>query len=321
MMDRTLIAFVGAALAGGVALADPAPGSSAGSAGAASRFGGEVYELRAVLGEGVPTRTREGAFATTPRGTCPIEPALQNYVGFGEVSVPGFVQGEEAAAILNAPASHYPIEIVSIAIGWSSAFGGQPDTLENALKLYAGTLPNPGDAQFVAAGPVLVDGAINEFDITGFVGNRVIPSGPFMASLEFLNNSISGGPAPLHDNAGCQSGKSAVKVNGLVWFDNCTLGVSGQWVINVKYRRTECGIIDCNGNGIHDPFEIAQGLASDCNMNGIPDECDIAAGAPDLNMDGILDECQIACEGDLTGDGLVNAGDLAVLLSRWGACP
>ncbi len=288
---------------------------------APTRLSAEVYEITTVIGGADGLTVEPGFFSGNVRGDCPVEPNLQNYVGQGSVSVPGFTPTEEMAVILNAPASHYPIEIVSIGIGWSSPGGGQPDQLESALKLYPNGLPTPGNAQFVAKGPVLSDGAINEFDITGFAGNRIMSSGPFMASLEFLNASINGGPAPLHDNAGCQIGKSAVKVNGAVWLDNCSLGVNGQWVMHVKYRRTECGITDCNGNGIHDPFEIAQGLAPDCNENGIPDECDIANGAPDTNMNGVPDECEPDCIADFNGDGNVDSADLAVLLAAWGACP
>ncbi len=297
-----------------------APAIAEGDAHPASRLSEEVYEVTTVVG-GSNAPVLPGFFGGDVRGDCPIEPDLQNYVGTGTTSVPGFTPSEELAAILDAPADHYPIEIVAIAVGWSSPGGGQPNSLESALKLYSAGLPNPGPAQFIAKGPVLVDGAINEFDVTGFVGNRIINSGPFMASLEILNASQSGGPAPLHDGAGCQPGQSAVKVNGSTWFDNCTLGVSGQWVIHVKYRRTECGITDCNNNGIHDPFEIAQGLAQDCNMNGIPDDCDIANGAPDINMNGVPDECEAPCVGDLNGDGDVDSGDLAELLASWGTCP
>jgi hypothetical protein len=52
--------------------------------------------------------------------------------------------------------------------------------------------------------------------------------------------------------------------------------------------------LDCNGNLIPDPVDIAVGTSKDCNGNGIPDECDIAEGrSTDVNSDGIPDECQI----------------------------
>ncbi len=96
---------------------------------------------------------------------------------------------------------------------------------------------------------------------------------------------------------------------------------------------------DCNGNGIPDADDIANGTSDDCNENGIPDECELASGdAHDCNLNGTLDECEIAanpqldadgsgildeCEdrGDFNGDGVVNTIDLLALLAAWGDCP
>lgn len=55
----------------------------------------------------------------------------------------------------------------------------------------------------------------------------------------------------------------------------------------------------------------------DCNLNGIPDSCDIAGGATDFDQDGRIDRCEMA-RGDLNLDGLVNAIDIAIILSYWG---
>jgi hypothetical protein len=55
----------------------------------------------------------------------------------------------------------------------------------------------------------------------------------------------------------------------------------------------------------------------DCNGNGINDLCDIADGWADANEDGILDNCQFA-SGDLNLDGAVDAVDLVIILSGWG---
>jgi hypothetical protein len=53
-------------------------------------------------------------------------------------------------------------------------------------------------------------------------------------------------------------------------------------------------LIDCNGNLVPDPVDIAEGTSKDCNGNGIPDECDIAEGrSTDVNDDCIPDECQL----------------------------
>ncbi len=51
---------------------------------------------------------------------------------------------------------------------------------------------------------------------------------------------------------------------------------------------------DCNGNGLPDDDEIAQGLVVDCDGNGRPDECDLAEPDADLNGDGVLDACEVA---------------------------
>ena len=55
---------------------------------------------------------------------------------------------------------------------------------------------------------------------------------------------------------------------------------------------------DCNGNGIDDAVDIANGT-TDCNGNGIPDSCEIAAGVPV-----ICNACYANCDGvgGLTGN-------------------
>ncbi len=86
---------------------------------------------------------------------------------------------------------------------------------------------------------------------------------------------------------------------------------------DVYYLRI--GDYDCNGNGIGDTEDLANGDSADCNDNDIPDECEIAAGAvPDKNGNGIPDECEIP--GDIDGDGMVGISDLLILLASWGLC-
>ncbi len=54
----------------------------------------------------------------------------------------------------------------------------------------------------------------------------------------------------------------------------------------------EAGFDDCNGNGVPDDLDIANGTSDDCNVNSVPDECDIADGtSQDRNGNGIPDEC------------------------------
>jgi len=65
---------------------------------------------------------------------------------------------------------------------------------------------------------------------------------------------------------------------------------------------------DCNGNGNDDRVEIAQGLLVDSNADAVPDICQC----------GSMPELPTCCVGDIFADGIVNGGDLGVLLSYWG---
>ncbi len=84
--------------------------------------------------------------------------------------------------------------------------------------------------------------------------------------------------------------------------DYCQM-ISDRVGANVAYAATfngeqdvwylRIGDYDCNGNGIPDSVDIANGTSQDCNGNGIPDECDIASGtSKDVNHNGIPDECE-----------------------------
>ena len=53
---------------------------------------------------------------------------------------------------------------------------------------------------------------------------------------------------------------------------------------------------DCNGNGVNDGCDLADGTSLDCNGNGRPDECDIADGTSgDCDGNGVPDECETDC--------------------------
>ena len=194
-------------------------------------------------------RAKEGALllfalalAPPASAQCPQEPPLFNYNGGSAVVCPCFIPGEEAGVVLNAPAAHYPIEILKIRVGWASQFGGSPQTLEQALHLYAAGLPNPGAAQFSLPGPLLTDGFINEFDISATPGNKIIGSGPFTIALEFLNTNAGQifSPSVYSDGNGCQGGKNVIFAIPGGWTDACTAGVTGDWVMEVIYRPVNC---------------------------------------------------------------------------------
>lgn len=183
------------------------------------------------------------ASATAARAQCPEDPPIRNDTGGGRVVCPCFVEGEEAAAIFDLPASAFPIEILRVGVGWGSQFGGTGASVEDSLNVYEDALPSPGAPIFSLAGPQLVDGSINEFDLEPFVGEIVVQDGPFMVSLRFLNSN-AGNPfaaSVVHDGNGCQPGKNAIKANPGGWLDACSQGVTGDWVFYVAYRSLDCG--------------------------------------------------------------------------------
>jgi hypothetical protein len=179
-------------------------------------------------------------FAPPGRGApCPEEPKLQNFTGTSRLVCPCFASGEEAGVVLDAPADHYPLEILRVGVAWGSATGGSLPSLEGAIHVYGKGLPDPGKPVFRLPGPVLEDGFLNEFTLAP---PPVIASGPFTVSLQFANSNASNPLAPsvLHDGNGCRPGKNVVLADLLGWTDSCSLGVSGDWVLDVVYRRVEC---------------------------------------------------------------------------------
>ncbi len=70
-------------------------------------------------------------------------------------------------------------------------------------------------------------------------------------------------------------------------------------------------MLDCNGNGVLDACDAAEGSGSDCNCNSVLDECEIEDA--DCNNNGVLDECDIAdgTSDDCNGNGSPDACDLA----------
>ncbi len=183
------------------------------------------------------------AFATsTVFSQCPEEPPLQNFTGAGTVVCPCFVPGEEAGAVLSAPGGDYPIEILRVGIGWGSQFGGAPQSLESAINIRAGGLPNPGSPIASISGPVMTDGFINEFDFEPLPGKVLVNSGPVTATLQFQNSNSGDifAPSMVHDGNGCQASRNVVFAIPGGWFDACLLGVSGDWVVYVVYRPDSC---------------------------------------------------------------------------------
>jgi hypothetical protein len=92
---------------------------------------------------------------------------------------------------------------------------------------------------------------------------------------------------------------------------------------------------DCNNDNIVDYGQILQGQLADANTNGIPDICEgPTCNDIDLNLNGIVDGGDLGVllafwgtvspafpRADINGDGLVNGADLGIVLAFWGPCP
>ena len=94
-------------------------------------------------------------------------------------------------------------------------------------------------------------------------------------------------------------------------------------------------LVDCNGNGIHDAYDLADGTSRDCDGSGLPDECEYDT-TNDCNENGIDDLCDVAdgtsgdadgdfvpdeceCQGDANRDGVVNVEDIIAVILAWGS--
>ena len=67
--------------------------------------------------------------------------------------------------------------------------------------------------------------------------------------------------------------------------------------LSAPVQGPSSGFVDCNGNGVDDADDIANGTSEDCDGNGVPDECD-----PDCDSDGTPDGCETDCNNNGTPD-------------------
>ena len=91
---------------------------------------------------------------------------------------------------------------------------------------------------------------------------------------------------------------------------------------------------DCNSDGIVDYGQILSGELIDTNSNGIPDICELDPCPGDINLNSVVDAVDLAMvltswgtsgseypRADVNHDGVVNGPDLGALLGGWGSCP
>lgn len=154
----------------------------------------------------------------------------------------GFVANERAAAWLTSPCNG---RIVAVQVFWQSASGGTPPSVEHSITIYAnGTFPNPGAVLATLEAPLMTDGFMNEFRYLDEAGTvpidiPVTAGQRFVVSFQFDNTPGLSGASVCTDVNGCQAQK-----NGLYaippgsWFNSCSLGLSGDFVIRA--------VVDCD---------------------------------------------------------------------------
>jgi len=121
--------------------------------------------------------------------------------------------------------------------------------------------------------------------------------------LNWLQDLTGYTEATLRISLDANSGSEAIFIDDLVFSSNAIEDTDGD---GVPDSQDNCYLpnpdqLDCNGNGVGDVCDLADGVSFDCNLNDIPDECE-----PDCNTNGIPDECDIAdgTSEDADGNGI-----------------
>lgn len=181
-----------------------------------------------------------GRLAAEARGTV----VLQNdsVVDFGTAFIQvGFVAGERAAAWLTSSCAG---NLVALRVLWLSNPPNGGSTLGEYLRLSAaGTFPVPGAVLQELPGPVLTEGAFNEFMLAPPV--PVLQGETVVVDFQFLSNPPLSGPSIVNDIDGCQAGRNGIYATPPnAWFSACALGVSGDFAIRA--------VVDCASSLVFD---------------------------------------------------------------------
>jgi hypothetical protein len=228
---------------------------------------------------------------------------------------PCFVPGEIAMTILDVPPGN-SVELAEIHILWKSFFGGQPDSLEQAVIVYDMNQEGPADPGTflplcseengcILSGPVMQDGGLNVFDVRA--NSIQLPPGRFGIGLEFLTDQSQGNPLFIpsvasdddgHNNAGGVV-RNWVRVSGSGWTSSQSLGVTGDWIIRAVVEVCE----------------------NPCPWDFAPIPGDGVVGVSDFLVLLALWGTDPQGPPDFDGDGTVGVVDFLELLAHWGPCP
>jgi len=180
--------------------------------------------------------------------------------------------------------------------GWSGVFGGTGNIGDDPLFID----PNGMDG---------VPGTVDD-DLHVHYGSPVIDAGDNGAVLSSITQDLDGNPRFADDPGAPDTGVGTPPIvdmgvfeggvdcngNGVSDVEDIANGTSPDCTGNGVPDECE---VDCNGTGSADSCDIADGTSLDCNANKIPDECDLAADtSADCNDNGIPDECETDSDGD-----------------------
>ena len=174
---------------------------------------------------------------------------------------------------------------------------------------------DPTDAQVIAsASTTVVNPGTDTFSYVDITETYIGPEGTSFFAGAIIQHSTGEFPAPIDqttdEGESWLAGGSSVNPNNLsaasLFGQPAEFGFAGNWLVQ-PVSAADPPPNDCNGNGVPDECDIAEGGASeDCNENGVPDECDVPPlGDYSLDCNGNLepDECELA-DHDCDGNGI-----------------
>ena len=228
----------------------------------------------------------------------------------------------------------YPISLSAAGGFWQSPSGG--DLASQVPCNFSGALPSARyDSWFTIGLPCAAGNSVQNtgLDLSGFnSGSGITDNDGIIFVQPGTAQSLAGAAkrvllAQLTTNA-------AVLPTGSIAVVGRAADGAGDWIAYGQAIPTPA-LVDCNGNGQQDAFDIALGVARDCDQSGVPDTCEYGSASTDCNMNGIPDLCDVTsafssdlngnfvpdeceCSGDVDGNGRVDVDDIIDVITSWG---
>ena len=228
----------------------------------------------------------------------------------------------------------YPLSLSAASGFWQSPSGG--DLASQVPCNLSGALPSARyDSWFTVGLPCASGNSAQNtgLDLTGFnTGGGIADNDGIIFVQPGAAQSVAGNAkrvllAQLTTNA-------AVLPTGSIDVVGRAADGVGDWIAYGQAIPAPA-LVDCNGNGQQDAFDIALGVARDCDQSGVPDTCEYGSASTDCNMNGIPDLCDVTsafssdlngnfipdeceCSGDVDANGRVDVDDIIDVITAWG---